>query len=347
MKRLLILFNITLLMLILGCSQERTTPTQSEAEPQGSAIPNSWQNTLDSLDIREPLLYDQILDPTNSLPLLSDPDMDFYAVTFIWGRLPLAPPSDGPAIDWGGSIFADCAKGEVLDAISFEPGQDSLVVPPEGDLFAWESITTSHFDGIAIIVGFCNVCAIPCLDGLSFLTEPITIELSTDQLAYLNAFYPVDEFNGVVVIARRIPRLDCPRGTFDGQWIRVDDWRTGRFNGLLATGDGVPFGRMAGRFWPEGDNYVWTFAGELSGIETDEVKAILRGVWYYDDPRMCPMCGEGHGMIKGLILSPKGRPIGHLVGEFGDWCIECPDTLPLRGHWAIRCDLAHDASSGH
>ena len=77
---------------------------------------------------------------------------------------------------------------------------------------------------------------------------------------------------------------------------------------------------MNGRFWTNEDGRR-VLEGSVSAYHTDEVMFHLRGSWLYDDMRMCPMCGVGHGVFHGKIFRTNDRAIGEFHGEFGDWSL--------------------------
>ena len=159
------------------------------------------------------------------------------------------------------------------------------------------------------------------------------------QLVRLDAYYQIDEWNAVAVRARKIHFTFCPHGEIVGEWIRdPNDRQSGNIQGVWLDPFGQPFASMAGRFWTTEDGRR-LFEGTYSGIILDVVLGYFKGEWYYDDPRMCPMCGEGHGRFKGHFTDMKGEVIGMLEGEFGDWSIWPDDAvMPMQGRWRVFCD---------
>ncbi|MBD3217862.1 MAG: hypothetical protein GF310_06245, partial [candidate division Zixibacteria bacterium] len=124
----------------------------------------------------------------------------------------------------------------------------------------------------------------------------------------------------------------CDYGTMSGDWIRSNlSGYEGTFNGLWFEHDGDTIGYFHGTFWTTNDNQR-LFSGELSGYITDQVIARLYGSWYYDDPRLCPVCGTGHGQFSGVIDYLDNSGFGMMKGFFGDYSQDpIIDTLPLSG----------------
>jgi hypothetical protein len=136
-----------------------------------------------------------------------------------------------------------------------------------------------------------------------------------------------------------LPRLTCAAGTFSGTWIKeVIPGDSGRIEGDWFDSEGELAGTMAGTFWttPNGNR---RFEMSISHPVMTVVLAEAHGTWYYDDPSLCPTCGEGRGVLQGKIIwsDPEGQE-GHLYGTFGEIGIsfDVPE-LDLNGVWKIRC----------
>jgi hypothetical protein len=67
----------------------------------------------------------------------------------------------------------------------------------------------------------------------------------------------------------------------------------------------------------------------------------MEGYWFYDDMRMCPMCGEGHGVFYGTFEDQMGsNRAGTIFGEFGDYSLPPDDIeMPYRGFWQYNCPV--------
>jgi hypothetical protein len=96
-------------------------------------------------------------------------------------------------------------------------------------------------------------------------------------------------------------------------------------------------GYFNGEFWINDDG-TREFSGHVSGYYTDQVIAEFNGRWFYDDFRMCPMCGAGHGGFLGRFEMVDGQGRGRIRGVFGDYT-DPPEklALPLKGIWQTSC----------
>ena len=123
-----------------------------------------------------------------------------------------------------------------------------------------------------------------------------------------------------------------------GKWIKESSFDDhGRFEGMWLSQNGIPLGYLNGRYWTTDDGEQ-LIDGSVSGLYTDQIIANLRGHWHYDDPRMCPMCGVGHGKFAGRIYLTNSNAAGEFRGEFGDWSLPPDDlVMPFSGGWRMHC----------
>ena len=93
------------------------------------------------------------------------------------------------------------------------------------------------------------------------------------------------------------------------------------------------YGYASGVFWNT-NSYPDPMTGDVSTFHTGALPAELEGKWYYDDMRLCPMCGQGHGQFRAFFKRPNWPGWGQIIGEFGDWSIPPADSLmPVTGTW--------------
>jgi hypothetical protein len=125
-------------------------------------------------------------------------------------------------------------------------------------------------------------------------------------------------------------------GTLVGQWIKNEIFANdGLFDGVWYDEDSEPVSYYNGIFWTTEDNHQ-LFSGSLSGYYTDDVQGYIFGIWYYDDPRMCPMCGAGHGQFKGFFVRYNDQGVGIIKGEFGDYTLPFDElVMPMTGIWKM------------
>jgi len=339
-------------LLLAGCSDQPGTPVQPRNNASLTAnIPADAQKLLDqygppdngTISGPELGLTDSYFPPPNAS------GYDIYAVTFVWGQLLPRNATTPNVVDWSGALKA---RGDALIhtrcPISFEPRQDSLLPQIDSSEIVWISKTAvMDMDGISTVLFVKRQTPSASAVRLTFTTSPITLNFSLDQLKHLIAFYPVDSTGGVAVLARQLFFNGCPGGTMKGDWVKdptnVDQ---GTFNGIWIDRIGVPYGVMAGRFWTNSDG-TRQYEGVVSGILTTQIIAHISGKWFYDDPRMCPLCGAGHGQFNGkIVFNDNGT--GEMRGAFGDFTLP-PDqkSMPLVGIWKRNCQYSDgDPNSG-
>jgi hypothetical protein len=350
MKKFVLFFMACLILTLGGCSDETTSPVSpDDTKPVAQVVPEEVQQLLDTYGLPDDALSPELglVDPEGFPPDLSDTSWDIYAVTYLWGRLHNYCTDDAAATVWDGTLSAN---GEIVvypaASICFENGQDSIVPYTTPYMAEWGSRTDLYdFDGISFLVFYKRGIFYFVLPTLKFETQPFTLELDFGELEHYLAFFEVGGCNAVAVYARRLKPYVCTRGLLSGEWIKDEPFGgSGHFEGLWQDHDGNPIGYYSGRFWINNDSYTGTgeFEGSVSGYVTDEVIATLRGTWWYDDWRMCPMCGEGHGRFEGRIFYLNSPDVantahGYMKGEFG-WREDYTSVkYPMNGVWYLKC----------
>ncbi len=344
MRNHLILIGTFILLLAAGCSDQSTSPNLPEnPTPTAQEMPASVKELLTqyALPDDEAIWY-ETLSGLDSIPYELIGGCDVYAVTFLWGHLFNDSPPTEDTTDWSGTLSA---FGEsvvhVRHMIDFEPGQDSVLLHDNPTFAAWISYTTGDFDGLSFLVFFNPNVANAVYPALEFETPQIYLSFSIYQLVRLAAFYQVDNINGVAVHSRRLWQNSCPGGIIEGRWLKDSSFSgSGSFHGYWMNHLGIPVGYLNGIYWTN-DDFTRQFSGSVSGLVTDQVIAELEGTWFYDDPRMCPMCGEGHGQFQGTFVYLHNDRTGSVEGEFGDYSLP-PDDLdmPFIGIWKMDCPWA-------
>jgi hypothetical protein len=122
-----------------------------------------------------------------------------------------------------------------------------------------------------------------------------------------------------------------------GRWIKdKDSHEQGLLEGLWFGHNGDTIGYLSGRFWTD-DQGRGLLEGSVSGYITDQVIVSLHGTWFYDDYRLCPICGMGHGQFKGKFFELNRNVSGYFIGEFGNYALPPNDQImPFRGKWHIK-----------
>jgi hypothetical protein len=303
------------------------------AQPEPGGVPRQVQEIIESRSITDQEIAESAaMDPAGCLwPPLPDPAYSVYAVAFVWGHLldPRMPPF--PVVDWSGELSVSVPGSgiKVLRTIDFEDGEDKLLPAVEPTTIGWVSQTAGDYDGLGLLIRVAEASATDArVPELSFKTPPFAITLPFSKLERFLAYYPVSETDGVAVLARRVDRLACPRGSIVGEWVpdAVDGsrgWLTGMWYNLF----GIPIGSMAGSFStdPDGER---RFEGWLSGVWLTVVLTEFKGTW----------TGKGSGAFEGRYQYLNSKETGILSGEFGgDASLQAQRRLPLKGVWRADC----------
>ncbi len=342
MRYLTFLTCFLLVLFIAGCSHNSTAPDQSEKKvADNQKLPENARKILDQY-LPEGLESENGEQPAylDSLPAELINNCDIYSVTFLWGDVFNTAIPSNDTTDWSGTLSMN-ADGVVyvLYEIDFESGEDSVLIHNNPTFAIWISKTANDLDGLSFLVFIRRDMDYLVVPLLTFETGPITLSYTFDELVDLTAFYPVDESNGLIVYSRLIWENACPGGAIKGTWVK-DGWLSdsGSFNGYWMDYLGDTVGYMNGIFWSCSTNVSGKFTGSVSGLYTDQVIAEFDGHWYYDDPRMCPMCGEGHGVFHGQFRNLMDGRTGFMAGEFGDYSLPPDDIeMPMTGIWRFHC----------
>lgn len=334
------------LSLISGCGEKSSEPIES-----GQTIPDMTQayedaeKLLDNYSVREigEPIQGEPINPDITIPTLTNDKYDIYMVTFVWGwPFNIWAPPEGSTV-WDGTLSVNGAAIVNIDrTIDFEPGQDSVLPHDAVHYAAWVSETEQDFDGFVAFVFLEKGITYITEPRLSFETGPFTISYSFSQLDDFTALYAVDNINAVAVRAVRIWTYECPRGTMDGIWVKDDNTgETGHFSGLWIEQSNDTLGYYSGQYWTTEDGRR-LFNGSVSGYVTDQVIAEFSGHWMYDDPRLCPLCGTGHGLFWGGYQYLDREGSGTMKGVFGDYSFPPDDVeMPMNGFWRDDCDPRH------
>lgn len=333
-----------IIMIFTGCGDQPNSPEQPKDYSAGSIEPPSEVAALlDEYAVTpNEVLQTEVSANLDSLPAELIDSCDVYAVTFLWGDLFNTAALDRDTIDWSGTLTIYNGEGvvHVQCEIDFEPGQDSVLIHNNPTFAIWISKTSMDFDGLSFLVFFKwkDLSAEYAPPVLRFRTEQITLQFSVYQLVKLDAYYHIDNIGGVAVHARRVWQNACPGGLINGHWIKDGSFSSSStFDGWWLDHLGNRIGYLNGTFW-RNENSIGEFSGQVSGIYTDQVIAELSGKWYYDDPRLCPMCGEGHGVFFGKFVYTNDGRSGRVEGEFGDYSLPPDDIeMPMTGIWYFLC----------
>lgn len=344
MKKLMFICLIGLLALGLACSDSDYVVNDDPSEFATLEIPLDLSYLIDLHGLPEDGSHNStLLSPQFDPPDLADTSYDVYSVTLIWGNPSHDNSSVIPPMDWTGTLSVNGEAWVVpVKAIMFEH-EDQILENPSPTEAAWESTTHGGYDGINFLVFLKRGVIYITAPMLSFNTEPLAQTWDFGHLRKLNAYYKTDAGAGLGIQAHLITRFHCPKGLLGGHWIKDGDQpHSGHFEGLWLSANSQPAGYYSGRFWMDEDG-VGRYAGWVSGYITDQVIAEFEGHWMYDDPSLCPTCGENRGLFKGRIKWLDRKATGEMWGAFGG-----PDTqadhlrLPMAGFWRENCRVAEE-----
>ncbi|UCD16550.1 MAG: hypothetical protein JSV44_08775, partial [Candidatus Zixiibacteriota bacterium] len=336
LKRVLFaILTLGLLGLLIGCGEKVVRPDLPETGSiDSSAMPDNVKELMSQYDYEfDETAYQEWL--SNLGPDAADDTgkYDIYSVIFLWGDLFNAADMSLDETDWSGTLFMNAVGDiQVRFIIDFEPGEDSLLPVSASTSVGWISYTAADRDGLNFVVAIRNDIQYFAAPYLTFETDVITLSFYFGQLEYLDAFYQTGPNSGVAVHAHRIWQNSCPGGLVSGRWIKSgSNTGSGCFTGFWFDLEGDTVGIMTGIFQPDSNDYGGGyFSGSVSGLYTDVVLLEFEGTWHYDDPRMCPVCGKGHGIFQGTFVDLTDQRTGILAGEFGDWSLPPNDIdMPM------------------
>jgi hypothetical protein len=349
MKNSILILLIPVILLMAGCGREGTAPQSTgQKAPTVQNMPEQVKSLIQEYSLSDSALFDHEY-PAIAVtpPSIFDTSFDVYAVNFVWGRL-LNTNSviiDSLA-DWSGTLSMN-AVGVVAPVITidFEKGQDSLIRQTDPISVSWGSNTASDFDGLSCLIFIKRGIEYFVPVYLTFATPPFTVQYDFSQLEKLAVYYEVDANNGVAVFARRIRPHRCPEGFLIGEWVKADmSGDSGRFDGQWLDENGNLTGIFTGVFRDiEGGRGV--LEGWISGPILTVVTGRLFGTWYYDDPRMCPLCGTGMGKFKGIFKYTNQDGVGAFGGELTEDSLGSL-KMTMKGSWHLFCPYSTDNADG-
>ena len=322
------------LLIIGGCSENTVAPQQS---PVTGDIPAKIQT-----------LYEKSLTPENLVPSsltlnssetaidLISGNYDVYSVTLLWGSLITSENTAATLMDWSGNLSMNgpgCIN--INFAIDFESGQDKVVPSDVPTTAAWVSFTGYDIDGLSFLIYVRNDVYTFAPVQLTLTTESYSNSWYFGDLDKFSAWYPVDNLSGLGIFARRIWTGTSPGGFLEGKWVKSDNSGSeGYLSGVWLDMAGEPEGVFAGEFWTDASGH-----GRFKGTISDDILTVVigefEGIWFYDDYRVCILCGSDHGALLGRFARVDDDRRGVMYAVIGDWNIPVVNQLelPLTGFW--------------
>ncbi len=340
MRNYLILIGLVLLFLFVGCSNEQPVSNlNSEQTIEAKELPPTLAKKMERyMELDRSVIPDLQRSPGNNNMNVNDSIYDVYSVVILWGDI-LGMDPGLPPVDWSGSLSVNGEVSvEASYTIAFEDGEDSVLVDDLPNSAFWVSETHHDVDGIHFTVLYDKTVQYFTPPMLTLTTPLFSHSWNFEQLKQLAEFYPVPPVSGIAILSKQIIIQDCDHGILQGTWFKDSLVNIeAHFNGLWIDNTGDTVGIYSGIVYTD-TNGVNILEGNISGLVTDQVIANLYGTWGYDDERLCPMCGEGHGYFMGVYEYVSGDVNGHFAGEFGDYSLPPLDiTMPMSGHWRQRC----------
>ncbi len=351
MRKMLVLVGLAALLLA-GCDSDTSSPTVAEKEAVSTGqMPVETralleENAADETDID---LSGVRLGFDDDLAAAAWENYDVFAVTIAWGDVYGQLGASVSSTDWAGTLSLESGPGlvDVRGVIDFERGQDSLIPVDSRHLVHWVSLTNRDIDGLAFLVFIEKTNTDVTAPFVRFTTAPFSLDMSRSDLKDFAQFFTIGDNKAVAVLSRQIWRTTCPGGFIKGEWARVNNTGdSGYFSGLWLDRNGEPVGMMTAQYRTL-DNGDRVFEGSISGVMLTVVLGEVKGVWAYDDYRMCVTCGQGHGWFRGRVEwnSASSWPglHGGFRGVFGDYGL-APEArvMPLRGAWRVDCPNTTD-----
>ncbi|MFH1700715.1 MAG: hypothetical protein ABIE07_09030 [Candidatus Zixiibacteriota bacterium] len=338
MRKLLLFPILCVLVAFPGCGDKNVEPVSPVIE-NPEIVPEDVLKIMEQYTPDEEDWTENSLDASGIVSQTLSGDYDIYSVTFLWGNFMPGIDLDNTPTDWSGTLsFNGVGEIKVSFVIDFEQGQDKMLIDNIPTSDSWVSFTGLDLDGISFLVFLDKNVDYFAAPWLTFKTNQITLEFPFEKLAKLDAYYPTSNSGGVGIHSRLVWENACQGGLMKGKWIKeAMGSGKGRIEALWIERSGEPFGYFTGMFWTDDSGRGW-FSGSVSGYVTDHVIAEVKGCWHYDDLRMCPMCGESHGLFMGYYHNIIDNTHGNIAGEFGDMTMD-PTILelPLSGIWKHRC----------
>lgn len=332
MNRFVLLICLIVALMSFGCSDKPSSPTTAEPESPAATLTDlGWPDNLAGEELN-PAFAEATWLPNDSLW-----KYDVIMVTIVWGN-PVrtgTPTTNAPLIDWTGRLWINGVVN--LDPrmlISFERGQDTLVVSDSFPPIRWVSYTKGDIDGITLAMFVDKSVLYVVEPELRFETVQDTISWTLSQLYRFDSLYHVNN-TGIVAIHSMKALQPCLQGLMAGDWVK-EDASHGTFAGVWGGPASNIQGRLHGKFWTTDDGKQ-VLEGEWISPQSN-LTGVIKGRWHYYDPTMCPLCGEGHGYFGAVVTFPDRsvKPI-RLAGEFGKFGAT-NDTLPFRGRWHVVCN---------
>ncbi len=312
----LLIFALLAMLIVGGCSKETPTDPGNEGEVTELDQPYGGFSTSDEL----PAFGDPVMtaefedDEAVTDPITLDPSfanaidsttVNAYFIRIAWGLLDFDSTAT-TSINWDGSATITRGTLGIVKRILFEPNDKIILPRPDRKTVEWASETSTHFDGIALVIIDRDTSNV---EGLLTISTPLySRTFSYSELDSMDIIETVtaeghqvsiQAFNKKVVpfgggfLEGRWVKTRKHGGIFQGRWINRTGTRAGHLKGIWGidrTGKKVFFGK-----------YI-TLNGQFGGL--------LSGNWGYVDNN------ETNGWFSGRWANRELTTIGVLKGHW-------------------------------
>lgn len=330
---------------MFGCDTPSTTVTDDAmSQTETLADPYGGYNTADEvagfddaflLEQGERLAGDPALEDSDVQAALADAEHELYGVRVTWGYHDRGVMDSVEPVRWDGSAQVTFGVIAAMRTILFERRTDHLMFPrPDRQTLEWESVTTTHFDGLQLLIVDEN----EDVDNMLTLTFPqLSKTYSMAELVELDEMIVVDELGHQIhVQARKLENVltPCHAGWLSGLWQPLPDVATdvatgirGRFRGHWTDERGDLGGYLKGHYGinTRGHRVFFGKAITMDG----RFAGLVRGVWAPSEET------PGAGAFRGRWLNAAHDAIGGLRGVYqttrdggtfhGAWATGCPE----------------------
>ncbi len=322
----LMILSLLGLLLFGGCSKESPS---GPAEGNGTELDEAFGGftTADELPAfgDASIAADFEEDPDVNDPLTTDPAVSSaldsgkvaaYFVRITWGLMEFDSTAT-TVVNWNGSASVNRGILGIKKSILFEFPGDHIVLPRANrKTVEWVSNTTTHFDGIALLIIDRDTSNVP---GQFTLSTPLySRTFSFDELDSLQLVETVTaQGHQVSIQAHKKQLMPLGAGFLEGRWIKTRE-KGGIFKGKWINDTGTRAGHIRG-IWGINLKGEKVFFGKYISL-SGKFSGLLAGNWGFANNT------EDAGWLAGKWFNRSLTAIGVLEGRW-----KAKDVNPGRG----------------
>jgi hypothetical protein len=311
---LLLIFSLSVLLIIGGCSKNSPTEPNPNGEATELDEPYGGFDTSDELlafgDSELSVAFSDddnvddlmTLDPTFTNEVVSD-TVNAYYIRITWGLLE-GDSTATEVINWDGSATITRGKLGIMKTILFE-GDDHIVLPrSDRRTVQWVSNTVPHYDGILLVIVDKDTLNVP--GEFTFSTSRYSKTFSfaeLDSLELIETVTPQGHQVSIQAYCKQI--IPLGGGFLEGKWLKNRE-HGGVFKGRWINNVGTRVGHLKG-IWGVNRIGEKVFFGKYVNL-SGQFGGLLAGNWGYNDQ------SETNGWLKGRWVNRSLNKIGTLEG---------------------------------